>query len=100
MKTFSILSSTLMLATAVSSQTLCAINCFTTVYNQHPPTTCTLPSMYDCFCASPELQGYFVQCARSTCGTKADAAIQFGVDLCKDYGYTVTVPPAAAATGN
>lgn len=39
--------------------------------------------MYDCFCASPELQGYFIQCARSTCGSNADAAIQFGVDLCK-----------------
>lgn len=50
--------------------------------------------MYYCFCDMPSLQGYFIECARSDCADDqtAENAIQFGVDLCSELGYTITVP--------
>ncbi|KAJ4317290.1 hypothetical protein N0V84_007426 [Fusarium piperis] len=97
MKTFTFLS----LASVAAAQfPICAVDCFTEVITEHPPLDCTLPDMYYCFCAMPSLQNYFIQCARSDCPDQSatNNAIQFGVDLCLELGYTVTVPPLSEPT--
>lgn len=60
------------------------INCFQDVVTEHPPTDCTEPDMYHCFCKMPDLQRYFVDCAYSDCPSTSEGAeaIGFGVDLC------------------
>ncbi|KAK7423552.1 hypothetical protein QQX98_001010 [Neonectria punicea] len=91
----------LSLASLTTAIPACAIDCFSKVLTEHPPLTCTLPSMYDCFCDITELQGYYIQCTKSDCpsSTDADDAIQFGVELCAELGYTITVPqPEATST--
>ncbi|KAI8669769.1 CFEM domain-containing protein [Fusarium keratoplasticum] len=97
MKTFTFLS----LASVAAAQfPLCAVDCFTNVITEHPPLECTLPDMYYCFCDMPSMQNYFIQCARSDCPDEATAnnAIAFGVDLCLELGYTITVPPLTQPT--
>lgn len=58
------------------------MTCFQNVVTEHPPLDCTEDNMYLCFCVSPSLQSYFVDCAYSDCGSGAEEAIQFGVGLC------------------
>ncbi|KAJ4212310.1 hypothetical protein NW759_011698 [Fusarium solani] len=97
MKTFTFLS----LASVAAAQfPLCAVDCFTNVITEHPPLDCTLPDMYYCFCDMSSMQNYFIQCARSDCPDEATAnnAIAFGVDLCLELGYTITVPPLTQPT--
>ncbi|RSL39046.1 hypothetical protein CEP53_014359, partial [Fusarium sp. AF-6] len=97
MKTFTFLS---MASVAAAQFPLCAVDCFTEVITEHPPLDCTLPDMYYCFCDMSSLQNYFIQCARSDCPS-ADAAanaIEFGVGLCLELGYTITVPPLTEPT--
>ncbi|KAI8725701.1 CFEM domain-containing protein [Fusarium sp. LHS14.1] len=97
MKTFTFLS---MASVAAAQFPLCAVDCFTNVITEHPPLDCTLPDMYYCFCDMSSLQNYFIQCARSDCPDEATAnnAIAFGVDLCLELGYTITVPPLTQPT--
>ncbi|RSL68703.1 hypothetical protein CEP54_002651 [Fusarium duplospermum] len=97
MKTFTFLS---MASVAAAQFPLCAVDCFTNVITEHPPLDCTLPDMYYCFCDMSSLQNYFVQCARSDCPSPDAAAnaIEFGVGLCLELGYTITVPPLTEPT--
>ncbi|KAF7562825.1 hypothetical protein G7046_g1324 [Stylonectria norvegica] len=84
----------------------CAIDCFQGVITDHPPLECKEADMYHCFCKDPfgpPLQEYYLECARSDCGSSTDAqnAIQFGVDLCSELGFPITIPidqPTSPAT--
>jgi hypothetical protein len=58
------------------------VTCFQNVVTEHPPLDCTEDNMYLCFCVSPSLQNYFVDCAYADCGSGAEEAISFGVGLC------------------
>ncbi|KAL2673665.1 hypothetical protein Neosp_012108 [[Neocosmospora] mangrovei] len=80
------------LASMAQAQSVCAINCFQSVITEHPPLDCTEENMYLCFCKRSNLQNWFAECIWDECDSQADAAISFGVDLCADYGITITPP--------
>lgn len=80
------------LASMAQAQSVCAINCFQSVITEHPPLDCTEENMYLCFCKRSNLQNWFAECIWDECDNQADAAISFGVDLCADYGITITPP--------
>ncbi|KAJ4315431.1 hypothetical protein N0V84_008378 [Fusarium piperis] len=80
------------LASMAQAQSVCAINCFQSVITDHPPLDCTEENMYLCFCKRSNLQNWFAECIWDGCGSQSDAAIAFGVNLCADYGITITPP--------
>ncbi|RSL88890.1 hypothetical protein CEP51_001490 [Fusarium floridanum] len=80
------------LASMAQAQSVCAINCFQSVITDHPPLDCTEENMYLCFCKRSNLQNWFAECIWDECGSQSDAAIAFGVNLCADYGITITPP--------
>ncbi|CAM1502661.1 Fc.00g074370.m01.CDS01 [Cosmosporella sp. VM-42] len=98
MKTSTILAGgVLSLASLAAAIPACAIECFQAVITDHPPLECQEADMYHCFCKDPfgpDLQRYYLECARSDCGSPTDAndAIQFGVDLCSELGFPITIP--------
>lgn len=72
----------LALASLATAQSFCAITCFQNVVTEHPPLDCTEDNMYLCFCKSQSLQNYFIDCAYDDCASEAQAAVDFGVNLC------------------
>ncbi|WAO95934.1 CFEM domain-containing protein [Fusarium falciforme] len=80
------------LASMAQAQSVCAINCFQGVITDHPPLDCTEENMYLCFCKRSNLQNWFAECIWDECGSQSEAAIAFGVNLCADYGITITPP--------
>ncbi|KAH6892438.1 hypothetical protein B0T10DRAFT_605174 [Thelonectria olida] len=90
----------LSMASVAAAIPICAADCFSKVIAQHPPLDCKLPSMYDCFCDIAEMQGYYIQCVNSDCGSRADSseAIQFGVELCLEIGYTIAAPTSESTS--
>ncbi|CAH0058888.1 unnamed protein product [Clonostachys solani] len=86
------------LASQAQAQTGCAVSCFQQVITDHPPLSCTEANMYLCFCKDTGLQNYFIECAKSSCGTNYQTAIEFGYSLCSDLGAPInTAQPSSSA---
>ncbi|KAM0420983.1 hypothetical protein ACHAPT_011226 [Fusarium lateritium] len=81
------------LASMAQAQSVCAIGCFQGVITDHPPLDCKEENMYLCFCKGADLQNWFAECIYKDCDDKAEEAVAFGVNLCADYGITITPPP-------
>ncbi|RSL45634.1 hypothetical protein CEP53_010678 [Fusarium sp. AF-6] len=82
---------------ATAAMPKCAIDCFQDVIYAHPPMACKESTMYLCFCKTPSLQWYFVECGKEKC-EDSEGAISFGLNLCDELGYPIetdklTKPP-------
>ncbi|KAM5356644.1 hypothetical protein ACJ41O_003290 [Fusarium nematophilum] len=78
-----------MASVATAAIPKCSIECFQGVITDHPPMDCKEANMYLCFCKMPSLQWYYVECAKSDCGTNSEEAISFGTNLCDELGFPI-----------